>query len=319
MYIPPGFAHGFCVVSETALFMYKCTAPYAPDAERGIVWNDPELNIPWPIDKPRFPTKTSGTRVFETPTQIICRSTSRPGEAEHPSAPAPRSVAVPGDPAGRARAPVGGAPTPPFHCQKRWPSAREFRRADERLPSVKQLSYRLGSNPAGNQVTLPNVLGLEHMQKPFAGSAAFLIGALAWTSAADAAIAVEVTSPLPGSDFADSLTINAAVMSPVYQVTLVSAIVDTLTQVMTCVGISPVTCQATLSTTSLSPGPKTLKVTAVNAFGETSDVAVPLTLYRPDPPPTVIALHPSSRWFNSRPDCVSWPIATTRIPRVVQI
>jgi len=44
MYIPPGFAHGYCVTSETALFSYKCTAFYNPAAEGGIIWNDPDLN-----------------------------------------------------------------------------------------------------------------------------------------------------------------------------------------------------------------------------------------------------------------------------------
>lgn len=49
MYVPPGFAHGFCVLSDTALFYYKCTAYYAPQAERGIAWNDPRLDISWPL------------------------------------------------------------------------------------------------------------------------------------------------------------------------------------------------------------------------------------------------------------------------------
>jgi len=52
LYIPEGFAHGFCVTSETALFMYKCSDFYAPDAEVGIAWNDPDLAIRWPVDKP---------------------------------------------------------------------------------------------------------------------------------------------------------------------------------------------------------------------------------------------------------------------------
>ncbi|OGT60689.1 MAG: dTDP-4-dehydrorhamnose 3,5-epimerase [Gammaproteobacteria bacterium RIFCSPHIGHO2_12_FULL_43_28] len=51
-YIPPGFAHGFCVVSEGADFHYKCTDFYAPNGEHGIAWNDPTLNIPWPIKNP---------------------------------------------------------------------------------------------------------------------------------------------------------------------------------------------------------------------------------------------------------------------------
>lgn len=51
MYIPPGFAHGFYVLSDIAEFTYKCTSIYAPEAERGISWNDPDLDIKWPIDK----------------------------------------------------------------------------------------------------------------------------------------------------------------------------------------------------------------------------------------------------------------------------
>lgn len=52
IYIPPGFAHGFCVLSETTDFNYKCTEYYYPDDEGGIVWNDPNLNINWPTDTP---------------------------------------------------------------------------------------------------------------------------------------------------------------------------------------------------------------------------------------------------------------------------
>ena len=49
-WVPPGFAHGFLVCSETALFSYKCTELYSPQDEWGIRWDDPELNISWPID-----------------------------------------------------------------------------------------------------------------------------------------------------------------------------------------------------------------------------------------------------------------------------
>jgi dTDP-4-dehydrorhamnose 3,5-epimerase len=57
LYIPPGFAHGYCVTSDTALFTYKCTDFYNPSAERGIIWNDPDLNIHWPIKKPLLSSK----------------------------------------------------------------------------------------------------------------------------------------------------------------------------------------------------------------------------------------------------------------------
>jgi len=49
LYIPPGFAHGFCVLSESADFNYKCTDYYHPQSEHGIAWNDPALGIEWPL------------------------------------------------------------------------------------------------------------------------------------------------------------------------------------------------------------------------------------------------------------------------------
>jgi dTDP-4-dehydrorhamnose 3,5-epimerase len=52
LWIPPGFAHGFCVLSESADFHYKCTTLYSPDTERGVLWNDPDLGIPWPVSSP---------------------------------------------------------------------------------------------------------------------------------------------------------------------------------------------------------------------------------------------------------------------------
>jgi dTDP-4-dehydrorhamnose 3,5-epimerase len=51
-YIPPGFAHGFCVTSEVADVEYKCTAPYDPHDEIAIAWNDPDLGIAWPVADP---------------------------------------------------------------------------------------------------------------------------------------------------------------------------------------------------------------------------------------------------------------------------
>jgi dTDP-4-dehydrorhamnose 3,5-epimerase len=52
LYIPVGFAHGFCVMSDEAMLSYKATEEYAPDLERGIAWNDPDIGIRWPIESP---------------------------------------------------------------------------------------------------------------------------------------------------------------------------------------------------------------------------------------------------------------------------
>jgi len=51
-FVPPGFAHGLVVLSETALFHYKCTAVYAKNDERGFRWNDPAVGVQWPIENP---------------------------------------------------------------------------------------------------------------------------------------------------------------------------------------------------------------------------------------------------------------------------
>jgi dTDP-4-dehydrorhamnose 3,5-epimerase len=52
LYIPPGFAHGFVVLSEQTIFHYKCSAPYTKDSEKTLLWNDPDIGIIWPIDNP---------------------------------------------------------------------------------------------------------------------------------------------------------------------------------------------------------------------------------------------------------------------------
>lgn len=57
IYIPPGFAHGFCVLSETALFSYKCTEAYHRETEMGVCWNDPDLAIDWPVTDPQLSAK----------------------------------------------------------------------------------------------------------------------------------------------------------------------------------------------------------------------------------------------------------------------
>jgi dTDP-4-dehydrorhamnose 3,5-epimerase len=56
-WVPPGFAHGFLVLSETADFEYKCTDYYDSFDEASLLWNDPDLNIPWPSDNPQLSEK----------------------------------------------------------------------------------------------------------------------------------------------------------------------------------------------------------------------------------------------------------------------
>lgn len=57
LWVPPGYAHGFCVLSDVADFQYKCTDFYFPDDEGGLIWNDPEIAISWPFDTPQLSTK----------------------------------------------------------------------------------------------------------------------------------------------------------------------------------------------------------------------------------------------------------------------
>ena len=57
MFVPAGFAHGFCVTSDNALFSYKCTDFYNPNAEVSIIWNDPEIGIDWPVTDPELSEK----------------------------------------------------------------------------------------------------------------------------------------------------------------------------------------------------------------------------------------------------------------------
>ena len=57
LYIPAGFAHGFCVLSETADVVYKCTDVYVPEDDRGIRWSDPSMNIKWPVSEPLLSNK----------------------------------------------------------------------------------------------------------------------------------------------------------------------------------------------------------------------------------------------------------------------
>ena len=57
LWVPPGFAHGFCVTSDVADVLYKCTDVYRPDDEGGIAWDDPDLGIDWPVRDPILSAK----------------------------------------------------------------------------------------------------------------------------------------------------------------------------------------------------------------------------------------------------------------------
>ena len=61
-WVPPGFAHGFVVLSDTADFEYKCTDYYDPSDEGCILWSDPDLDIPWPIANPVLSTKDESAK-----------------------------------------------------------------------------------------------------------------------------------------------------------------------------------------------------------------------------------------------------------------
>jgi dTDP-4-dehydrorhamnose 3,5-epimerase len=66
-WVPPGFAHGFLVLSETADFLYKTTDYYAPEYERAILWNDPDIGIDWPVaDPPILSAKDKAAQPLKT-------------------------------------------------------------------------------------------------------------------------------------------------------------------------------------------------------------------------------------------------------------
>ena len=68
LYIPPGFAHGFVVLSDDALFSYKCTEYYAPNCEASLIWDDPDLAIEWPEADPRLsPKDLAAPRLRDVP------------------------------------------------------------------------------------------------------------------------------------------------------------------------------------------------------------------------------------------------------------
>ena len=65
IYVPPNFAHGFCVVSETAQVEYKTTDFYDPSSEVTLLWNDPAVGIEWPVDDPRLSGKDAQGKTLE--------------------------------------------------------------------------------------------------------------------------------------------------------------------------------------------------------------------------------------------------------------
>jgi dTDP-4-dehydrorhamnose 3,5-epimerase len=74
LFIPRGFAHGFCVLSPTALFMYKCSDYYAPEHEVGIAWDDPDLGIAWPTVDPLLSDKDRRyPRLRDVATELLPR------------------------------------------------------------------------------------------------------------------------------------------------------------------------------------------------------------------------------------------------------
>jgi dTDP-4-dehydrorhamnose 3,5-epimerase len=58
--VPPGYAHGFCVLTDMVDFIYKCTDYYQPQDEAGLAWNCPEVGIDWPLDNPQLSEKDQG-------------------------------------------------------------------------------------------------------------------------------------------------------------------------------------------------------------------------------------------------------------------
>lgn len=60
LWIPPGFAHGFCVTSAAALVAYKCTDYYAPECERALRWDDQDIGVNWPVEAPQLSAKDAG-------------------------------------------------------------------------------------------------------------------------------------------------------------------------------------------------------------------------------------------------------------------
>ena len=73
LYVPPGFAHGFCVTSDIAEVQYKCSEFYAPDDEMTLAWNDPEIRIAWPIADPLLSERDRAGRTIADALELLPR------------------------------------------------------------------------------------------------------------------------------------------------------------------------------------------------------------------------------------------------------
>lgn len=72
VYMPPGFAGGFCVLSDEACINYKCSQYYSPKDEGGVLWNDPDLGIDWPVTDPLISVRDQAfPRLKDLPDQVI--------------------------------------------------------------------------------------------------------------------------------------------------------------------------------------------------------------------------------------------------------
>jgi dTDP-4-dehydrorhamnose 3,5-epimerase len=92
LFVPGGFAHGFCVLSDKADVMYKCTGYYEPNDDRGILWSDPEIGIDWPVEGPLISEKDCAHRpLSDVPHEEL--PVFAAAERAFPSAQAPRDDA----------------------------------------------------------------------------------------------------------------------------------------------------------------------------------------------------------------------------------
>lgn len=77
IFVPEGFAHGFCVVSDGATVAYKCSSLYAPQFDCGVIWNDPQIAVDWPISQPTLSEKDAKlSRLADLPADRLPRYTA---------------------------------------------------------------------------------------------------------------------------------------------------------------------------------------------------------------------------------------------------